>query len=382
MTRIRLDEVSFSGIGNMVKLANSIGGDLIRGEVGDVGALPPEEVRQALINAYDAHLTHYPPFQGDDGLLDALVIKVREKNHLPATKKNIFITSGCSIGLSISLSSILNDGDEVITTDPIWCHIPEMIKLAGGIPVFIPLHPETGRINLEALARAITPKTKAIIINTPNNPTGAVLSLQEANKIISLAKEYGLFIISDEEYESFVYEKNKHFSIGSLYEDTITCFSFSKTYALSGFRLGYLVFPEHLMENISKMFLYTQMYPSSLLQKGALAALTASDLYSEALLRDYTSRAKVIVEGFTNAGLLTKMPEVSVYVWPKIPKGYSSSQVFCEDLLRHAGIVAVPGSVFGNQGKGHIRYSLFEPVDRQKIAVKKLQGWSIGLCRK
>jgi len=89
-----------------------------------------------------------------------------------------------------------------------------------------------------------------------------------------------------------------------------------------------------------------------------------------------------MVEGFTNAGLLTKMPEVSVYVWPKIPKGYSSSQVFCEDLLRHAGIVAVPGSVFGNQGKGHIRYSLFEPVDRQKIAVKKLQGWSIGLCRK
>lgn len=371
----KLNKIKFSGIGEMVKLANKIGGDMVRMEIGDVDYSPPVCIKDALLKAVNEGYTHYPTFQGYDDLIESIIKKLEKENNLSESPDNILVTSGGSMALFIVLSTLINPGDEIIIPDPVWCHFPPMIELAGGIPQSVSLDSNNNlRLNIDELKSKITSKTKGILLNTPNNPTGAVMSRESCEEVSEIAKEHNLFIIADEEYEKFVYGNNKHTSIASMHDNTVTVQSFSKTYAMSGFRLGYIAANSELIKELGKMNLYSAMYASSISQRAALAAMSNGQDFVKSMVKEFENRMNVLVDGLNSIdGIECAKSQGSVYVWPNISKLGMSSIETAKFLIEKAKVVTVAGSEFGKNGEGYLRLSLGAPMSRIKEGIKRIK---------
>jgi len=367
----------FSEIGKMVIYANSLNEPLIRLEIGDVDLSPPKRLIHYINQALYKNKTHYPPFKGEQKLISEIIRLEKENYGINLTKDQILITSGASMGLFITFMTLLNPDDEALIIGPIWPHIPEMISIAKAKPVQVDLNPDTkSNIDFSLLENAVTKKTRLIVLNNPNNPTGKVCSLKEIKLIVRLAHKYNLAIVSDEEYISFYYGKEEVRTPFSYYKGTVSCRSFSKTLAISGLRLGYLIGPKTWIEQISKCNLYSSMYSCSLTQYAVGEFLSTSD---------YKRFVDLNVNTFRNRMCITskKINEIinvtcnetggSIYLWPDFRKTNIDDYELARRLIKYCKVVTVPGSVFGTSGKGFLRLSLSNTQSQLNEAVKNIK---------
>lgn len=369
----RLDDISF---GKIVQIRESLltaqakGARVIRFESGDPSFAVAPHVLDAIAAAAAAGKTHYVPNDGIPDLRSALAEKLRTKNGLAGvTAHDVFLTNGAMHALYVTFAALLAEGDEVIIPDPMWTEVAENIRLAGGRPVRVPLSASDAyAYDPEAIAAAVTPATRAIFVNSPHNPTGAVLSRETLAAIVDIARENGLWIVADEAYEDVVYEPHAHTSIASLAGEwapqVISVYSFSKSHAMSGLRTGYIVARTALLKSrIQKLLRCTINGVNSLAQWGALAAVTGPQDHLTAMRAEYTARRDILVEALTGIdGVRPFTPRGAFYLWAELdPALYRRFRVADADglsaRLAQDGIGSAPGSAFGESCADAIRFA-------------------------
>ncbi len=356
----RLDLVPPSGIRRLFEVASRYP-DAISLGIGEPDFETPAHIRSYAKEALDLGYTHYTPNSGLQMLRDALAEKLRKENSIEADPdRNIMVTVGANQAVTLALAAFLRAGEEVLIPSPCFVTHKAAVTIAGGNAVDVATDEQNGfEMTFESLSRAVTKKTRCILINSPNNPTGAVLSRKRLEEVATVAVEHDLRVISDEVYESLVYDDHKHVSIASLEgmaDRTITINGFSKVYAMTGWRLGYLAADQASVEKMVKLQMYLDTCPVAFAQYAAAKALgdPRSRMAAEAMRIEYQRRRDRIYD------LLKGIPQFSVskpmgafYVFPGI--GVMDDQLFSEAVLEKAHVALVPGSAFGAAGKGHVR---------------------------
>lgn len=350
--------------------AQAAGTRVFRFESGDPSFAPPAHVLEAVTRAGLAGQTHYVPNNGIPALRRALADKVRTKNGIVgATENDIFVTNGAMHALYATFGALLTPGDEVIIPDPMWTEVAENIRLAGGVPVGVPLRAEDDfAYRPEAIERAITPRTTAIFLNTPHNPTGAVLSGETLAAILEIARARELWIVSDEAYEDVVFAPATHHSIASLaggaWERIVSIYSFSKSHAMSGLRTGYVVTRAPVLQDrLPKLLRCTINGVNSLAQAAALAAVTGDQSHLGAMRDEYQLRRDLMVEALRDIpGLRPFVPRGTFFLWAELdPSIYERLEVRDADelssQLAEQGIGSSPGDAFGETCADAIRFS-------------------------
>jgi len=287
----------------------------------------------------------------------------------------IVITVGGSEAIDIALRALLEPGDEVIVVEPCYVSYAPTVILAGGTPRFVPTLQEEGfRINFDRLREAISPRTKALVVNYPNNPTGATLRQAELEELVRFATEHDIIVLSDEIYAELTYE-GKHVSLAALpgaKERTLLVSGFSKAFAMTGWRLGYLCGPAELIAAMVKIHQYTILCAPTISQYAAIEALRNGDPDIEIMREEYRRRRNFIVKAFNELGLPTLMPEGAFYAFASIRDTGFTSEEFCTQLLRAEKVAIVPGTAFGPSGEGFVRASYAASFERLERAVEGL----------
>ncbi|CAG0934823.1 aspartate aminotransferase [Thermoflexales bacterium] len=360
-------------------MAQQAGGRKVyRLEVGDTNFDVPAHIQQAIADALQQGKTHYPPSTGLPQLRKALLHKLQTENQLPIKDdEHVLVTIGGMHGLYMTFASLLEPGDEVILPDPMWSEIAELIKRPGGIPVPIRLRPDKDFLYDPAdIEAAITPQTKAIYINSPQNPIGVVFSEETQRQIAAVAVKHNLWLISDEAYEHVIFDGRRHFSIGSLPEiadRTITVYTFSKTYAMTGLRLGYLATNDDLLvDRCRKLMRLTTNGVPSITQWGGVAALTGAQDVVKEMTQELEARRNLFFEGLqTIKAFESFRPGGAFYVWSKISaswpgyQGRRDSWAMTNYLIDQVGVGTSPGIAFGPAGEGYVRFAF--TLDRQTL---------------
>jgi aspartate aminotransferase len=339
-------------------------------EVGDTSFDTPPNIRKAILDALESGKTHYPPSTGLPALREAALKKVLEENHLDIRDADhVMVTIGGMHGLYMAFSALLDPGDQVILPDPMWSEIAELIKRGGGEPVHVALRPDQEFLYDPAdIAAAITPRTKAIYINTPHNPTGAVLSEEHLRQIAELAIGKNLYVVSDEAYEHVIFDGRKHVSIGSLpgmADRTITAYTFSKTYAMTGLRLGYIVSnDDHFLDRVRKLLRLSTNGIPSITQYGGIAALNGSQERTREMMAELEERRNIFYSGLQTVKVFDAFkPQGAFYVWARIAdewpgyNGARDSWAMTNYLIDSAGIGTSPGIAFGESGAQYVRFA-------------------------
>jgi aspartate aminotransferase len=361
------------------------GQKVLRLESGDPSFDIPVHAREAMEKALRDGLTHYTASTGIPVLRKAIFQKVTGENGLSVPNDDhIVVTNGGMHGLYILFRALLDAGDEVILPDPMWTEIAENIRLGGGKPVPVVLHGNRGyQYDPAEIESAITARTRAIFLNTPHNPTGAVASPETLEAIASLAEKHNLLLISDEAYEHIIFDDLRHVSIGSMpaaRDRTISVYSMSKTYAMSGLRMGYLVITDaQLLQRIKKLVRCTINGVNSVTQYGAAAALTGPQDATRSMAQEYQKRRDILFSALEEAPYLQAFkPGGAFYLWARIRPdwpGYAGKNddwSMTNYLIDSSGIGSSPGSAFGEAGAGHIRFAFSCSTDQVEEAAKLL----------
>jgi aspartate aminotransferase len=363
------------------------GRKVLRLESGDPSFDIPVHVREAMEKALRDGQTHYTASTGIAPLREATFRKVTTENGLKVPgPDSIVITNGGMHGLYIIFRALLDPGDEVILPDPMWTEIAENIRLGGGMAVPVRLHPEAEyQYNPEDIEAAITSRTRAIFVNTPHNPTGAVAKRETLEAIAALAEKHNLLLVSDEAYEHVIFDGEQHVSLGSLpaaQERTVSVFSMSKTYAMSGLRLGYVVVNDKLiLDRFKKLVRCTINGVNSITQYGAVGALNGPQDATRAMAQEYQMRRDVLFDAVKEAPYLQPFkPHGAFYLWARIEPGWPGYEGKRDDwsmtnyLIDQAAIGSAPGSAFGMAGVGHIRLAFSCSTAQVKEAADLLPG--------
>lgn len=374
----RLEEVGFSGI---VQVRNKV--DEMRAQGIQVHPLhggepyfeTPEAIKYAAMRALVENQTHYPPSSGLMPLREALAKKLASKNGIQATPDEVIVTAGGMQGLYAAFQSVLNEADDALMFSPYWTPIRDLVTGTQARPLLVPT--ATARRNgiRKTLEQFSTPRTRVIYYNTPQNPSGAVLTRAEAEEVAAFAMERDLIVIADEAYEDLVYE-GTHVSIASLpgmAERTITCYTFSKTYAMTGWRCGYTVAPEPIMTALRKVVLYSTNGVATPVQYAMLEALKTPEAEIARHRDEYRKRRDLMVAGLNEVGLECPTPAGAFYAFPNAERIHKNSQMAAQILLNKAHIATVPGSVFGAQGEGHLRFGYALPIQEIEDCVTALR---------
>jgi aspartate aminotransferase len=357
----RLDEVGFSDIvqvRNKVVELRAEGIQVHPMHMGEPFFETPDQIKYAAIKALTENQTHYAPSSGLLPLRQALVAKLAAKNDLHVTTDEVIATMGGSQGLYAAFQSVLDPGDDVMVFSPCWAAIIDQVTGAQARPLMVPTC--TARRNgiRKTLEQFSTPKTRAIYYNTPQNPNGIVFTRAEAEEVAAFALERDLVVIADEAYEDLVYE-GTHFSIASLpgmAERTITSFTFSKSYAMTGWRAGYAVAKEPFMTALRKVVLYSTNGVTTPVQYAMMQALKTPEAEIARLREEYRKRRNLLVAGLNEVGLECETPAGAFYAFPCAEKVHKNSRAAAQILLEKAHIATIPGVVFGAQGEGHLRF--------------------------
>ncbi|HEY3885277.1 MAG TPA: pyridoxal phosphate-dependent aminotransferase [Vicinamibacterales bacterium] len=367
-----LDTVPFSGIIRIRDMMYAVK-DPFRLDQGDVSFDAPETVKTAMHRAIDENRSHYLQTTGVPRLLELLAEKLRRQNSIPiGSPDEIMVTTGGIHALFIACQALLEPGDEVIVPDPEWPPCVGNVRAAHGVPVPCPLHERLGwRYDLDELASLITPRTRAIYLNSPHNPTGGVLTRGDVEAIVALAAKRGVWLFSDEAYEDVVFE-GEHVSPASLpdaYDRTISLFTFSKTYAMTGLRLGYVAARDAaLRDRMKKALFYTASNIASVVQFGGIGALEGSQACVAAFRDELESRRDLFYAGIHEhaGGTFTGEPPAGAFyaflkinpAWrpPSGSRGESISWAMTEYLISQGRIGCVPGVDFGANGEGYLRF--------------------------
>ena len=376
----RLDEVGFSDI---VQIRNKV--MAMRAEGHKVHALhggepyfeTPESIKFAAIKALVENQTHYAPSSGVLPLRAALVEKLARKNRIHATPDEVIATVGGSQGLYAAFQSVLDPGDDALVFSPYWTPIGDLVTGAQARPLLVPTI--TARRNgiRKTLEQFSTPKTRAIYFNTPQNPSGLVFTLAEAEEVAAFAIERDLIVIADEAYEDLVYD-GEHVSVASLpgmEERTITCFTFSKTFAMTGWRAGYAVAKEPFMTALRKIVLYSTNGVATPVQHAMLYALKITDSEHVWRRQEYRKRRDLLVKALNEVGLECDPPAGAFYAFPNVAKIHKNSRTAAQILLDKAHIATIPGSVFGAQGEGHLRFGYAITIPEIEACIEALRAF-------
>jgi aspartate/methionine/tyrosine aminotransferase len=366
-----LDRVPFSGIIRIRDMMYSVENPF-RLDQGDVSFDAPDSVKEGMRRAIDENRSHYLQTTGVPRLLDLLAGKLRERNGTPiGSPDEVMVTTGGIHALYIACQALLEPGDEVIIPNPTWPPCAGNILAARAVPVGCRLHERLGwRFDLEELASKVTPKTRAIYINSPHNPTGGVLTRQDMEGIAAIVQRHGLWLISDEAYEDVVFDGAEHASPASLpgmFDRTIPIYTFSKTFAMTGLRLGYLAARDaKLRERMKKVLFYTASNVTSVVQYGGIGGLEGSPSCIEAFRSELQARRDLFYDGLRDhaRGVLTGDPPAGAfYAFVRIDPSWrperdnpSISWAMAEHLIARGRIGCVPGADFGSEGEGYIRF--------------------------
>ena len=374
----RLDGVGFSDI---VKLRNRImelrsqGATVYQFEGGEPFMTTPEVIKDAMKRALDENKTRYAPSSGIPELRSVIAEKLRTKNRIPAQDSDVIALNGGMQGLFGAFQSTVNPGDEVLMFSPYWTPIKDLIAHCEGRHVLVSTKEARENGFEQTLARHTTDRTKVIYYNTPQNPSGVVFTLEEARAVSRFAQQHDLIVIADEAYEDLVYD-GTHVSIASLegmYERTITSFTFSKSFAMTGWRLGYAVAPEPWMTGLKKTTLYSSNGVSTATQWAGLAAMQLDAAIIEHNTNEYRRRRDLLVAGLNELGLTCENPAGAFYAFPDVTRIDSDSRQAAETLLNVAQVAAVPGIVFGPHGEGHLRFSFSTPIETIESGLDSLR---------
>ena len=358
LTNAKVARLPASGIRRFFDLIAGAEGVISLG-VGEPDFITPEPFREAAIRAIKEGKTKYTSNYGIKDLRDAIsqhTAKLRGVRY--DVDREILVTVGVSEAVDLALRATLNDGDEVILADPSYVAYVPGIVLAGGVPVAVPTEEANDfRLTPEAVAKAITPRTRAILLGFPNNPTGAVLTAGDVAGIAQLAVEHDLLVYADEIYDRLVYGVPHHSIISEpgMKERTIYLAGFSKSYAMTGWRVGYACAPAEIIEQMMKIHQYTVMCVPTAAQYAALEALRNGEPEVKRMLGEYDERRRLMWRRFNAMGLHCFEPRGAFYCFPNITKTGLSDDAFCERLLKEEKVVVVPGNAFGERGKGHVR---------------------------
>jgi len=335
--------------------------------VGEPDFVTPWNICEASIYSIEQGKTSYTSNRGLQSLREALSARMERMHALRYDPdREMVITTGVSEGVDIAVRAVVDPGDKVLIAEPSYVSYAPCVTLAGGIPVPVECREvDRFKLNADILAEAITSQSKAMIINFPTNPTGAVMSRTDYRAIADLVTDHDLILISDEVYAELTYE-GTHVpaaTVGDLWERTITLNGFSKAYAMTGWRLGYLCAPEDLCDAALKIHQYVMLCAPVMAQVAANEAIRSAEEEMSAMIKEYRQRRNLFVEGLNRIGLHCHLPEGAFYAFPSIASTGLSDEDFAEQLLHEQHVAVVPGSVFGAGGDGHIRcaYAVSRP---------------------
>jgi len=358
----RLERVGFSDI---VKIRNRVmelragGASVYQFEGGEPFLTTPEPIKAAMAEALGENRTRYAPSSGIPELRAAIALKVRERNRIKAREEDVVVLNGGMQGLFGAFQSVVNPEDEVLVFSPYWTPIKDLIAHCEGRTVLVPTDEARREGFAETLARYATDKTRLIYYNTPQNPSGVVFTREEAEEVARFAQERNLVVVADEAYEDLIYE-GEHVSIASLEgmaERTITCFTLSKSYAMTGWRVGYAVATEPWMAGLKKCLLYSTNGVSTPSQWAAVAAFNLPEDFYETIRAAYRERRDLLLSGLNELGFECDAPAGAFYAFPDVSRIDRDSRAAAETLLERAQVATVPGVVFGEHGEGHLRFS-------------------------
>ena len=378
----RLEEVGFSDIvqiRNKVMELRAAGQAVHAFHGGEPFFETPEAIKYAGLKALAENRTRYAPSSGVEPLRQAIARKLRTKNHIDAAVEDVLVTVGGAHALHAAFQTVLDEGDDVLLFSPYWTPIRDMVTMAQARPVMMPTSSARRSGLTKALEHYSTPATRAIYYNTPQNPSGVVFTRGEAEEVAAFAKKRDLIVIADEAYEDIIYE-GEHVSIASLpgmAERTITTYTFSKTYAMTGWRCGYAVAKEPFMTGLRKVVLYSTNGVSTPTQWAALEALHQPQAAIDARREEYRLRRDLLVKGLCDLGLSCDMPAGAFYAFPDVRRIDKSSRRVSQMLLEKAHVATIPGVVFGAQGEGHVRFGYAVPpetIEAGLAALRKVLG--------
>jgi aspartate aminotransferase len=339
----------------------------------------PEHIKQAAIAALEAGFTKYTPSAGLPELRQAIAEKLEADNQISYRPSQIVVSSGAKHSCYNAILATCQPGDEVLIPSPYWVSYPDMVRLAGAEPIIVQTTERNGwKMRASDFENAMTPRTKMVILNSPGNPTGSVYTREELEGIVEVAAEEDIYILSDEIYEKLVYDDVKHVSIASLspeaYGLTITVNGFSKAYAMTGWRLGYLAAPEAVAKAVDNIQSHSTSHPCSFAQKGALAALKGDQQPLADMRDEFSMRRDYMFDRITKIPNITAVkPQGAFYILVNISQLGLSSQNFADRLLSKANVAVVPGAAFGDDRT--IRLSYATSIDIIKKGLDRFQDF-------
>lgn len=366
--------------------------DVIGFGAGEPDFNTPENIQNAAIKAMKEGYTKYTPVSGIAELKNAILNKFKEENNLIYKSSQIIVSTGAKQCIANLFMAILNPEDEVLISTPYWVSYPELVKLADGVPVFVDCKEENDyKYSIDELEKKVSSKTKAIIISSPNNPTGSIYSRQELMDIAEFCKKHNLIILSDEIYEKLIYGQNKHISIASLNEDaynrTIVINGVSKTYAMTGWRIGYAAGPENIIKLMNNIQSHMTSNPNSIAQYATLEALNGKQEFINSMVEEFEKRRNYMVDKINSIeGIKCIEPKGAFYVFADISKlignklngeEIKNSVHFSEKLLKEYKVAVVPGLAFGLEN--HIRLSYATSMENIKIGLDRISNCIIEL---
>lgn len=379
-----------SGIRKFFDIANELD-DVISLSVGEPDFYTPWHIREEGIYSLEKGRTRYTPNRGFLNLRQEICKFMSRKYHLEyVPETDVLVTVGGSEAIDLCIRALINPGDEVLIPEPSFvCYVP-IVQMAGGVPVIIRTKAENKfKLTAEEVEEKLTERTKLLIMPFPNNPTGAVMRSEDLKEIAQVVKKHDLLILSDEIYSELTYGAESHVSIASLdgmKERTIVVNGFSKTYSMTGWRMGFAVGPKEILGPMTKLHQFAIMSAPTMSQYAAIEALKNGDGDIEKMKNEYDMRRRLIVDGLNKIGLTCFEPEGAFYVFPSILSTGLSSAEFCERLIYSKRVAVVPGDAFGECGEGHVRISycysikhITEALERIAEFLKELEAERAGI---
>jgi aspartate aminotransferase len=356
------------------------GRSIIHLQIGEPDFDTPANVREAAKAAIDAGMTHYPPYAGLPDLRAAIAADTTARRGFAVEPANVFVTVGGKGVMVYAIMGLVDPGDEVIVPDPGYPIYDSITRFVGGTSVPIPIRMENDfRLDVDELASLITPRTKLLVLNSPANPTGGVLTRGDIERIAELALRNDLVVLSDEIYSRILYDGAEHVSIASLpgmQERTIVLDGFSKTYAMTGWRLGYAIVPDWLVKTYSQLIINTISGVTAFAQAGAIEALRGQQDDVDGMVREFNARRDLIVDGLNEIpGFRCHRPQGAFYVFPEVSGTGLTGAVLADRLLNEAGVCVLAGTAFGGVGEHHIRISYANSRENLTEALSRIRAF-------
>ena len=355
------------------------GMEVIHLEIGEPDFNSPSNIIDAGKRALDEGYTRYSPSPGYPELRERIAKEVRETRGVSVSGDNVVVTPGGKPIMFFLMMAVVDPGDEVLYPNPGFPIYESMISFVGGVPVPMQLHESKDfNIDIDEIAGQITGRTKLMVINSPNNPCGSVIPREDLERLSELAKQHDIIVLADEIYSKFLYE-GKHHSVSTfpdMRERTIILDGFSKSYAMTGWRIGYGVMPLELVEPISRLATNSVSCTASFTQMAALEALDGPQDHSYTMVAEFKRRRDIIVDGLNQIkGIRCRVPKGAFYAFPNIEDTGMSSEQFADDLLNKAGVACLTGEAFGEYGEGFVRFSFANSTENIEKALERIESF-------